>query len=161
MASKGNSRCSLITMLSIKFGWNWVKTMAAETVESVKIENFPKNTKWPQTELKWPDLGLRVPNIYMFRSTFSRFQIFHILWFSIDSDVKMSKCHKLFKTWLIAKKSNRMYSPMVANVLITFGRHQMKTLMRSGVLKFPAPYVPVLTKILKCHKLLFLAICQK
>ncbi len=31
------------------------------------------------------------------------------------------------KTWPIAKKSNSLYSPIVANVLIKFGWHQMKS----------------------------------
>ena len=49
-------------------------------------------------------------------------------------------------------KSNSLYSTMVANVLIKFGWHRMKTLRGVVVLKFPAPYGPVLTKISKCHR---------
>ncbi len=57
------------------------------------------------------------------------FKIFHILGFPIDSHVKISKCHKIFKTCPIAKKSNslQLYSAMVANVLIKFGWLRMKT----------------------------------
>ena len=32
------------------------------------------------------------------------FEIFHILGFPIDPHVKISKCHKVVKTWSIAKK---------------------------------------------------------
>ncbi len=38
----------------------------------------------------------------------------------INYHVKIPKCHRIFKTWLIAKKSNSKYSPMVANVLMKF-----------------------------------------
>ncbi len=65
---------------------------------------------------------------YPFRSTISRFRYnIHILGFPIDSHVKISKCHNIFKTWPIAKKNDSLYSTMVANVLIKFGWHQMKT----------------------------------
>ncbi len=63
------------------------------------------------------------------------FEIFHILGFLIDSHVKISKCHKIFKTWPNAKKSNSLYSTMIANVLIKFGWHQMKTV--GGVAFWP------------------------
>ena len=43
------------------------------------------------------------------------FEIFRILGFPIDSHVKLSKCHEIFKTWSIAKKSNNLY-------LIHYGR---------------------------------------
>ncbi len=36
---------------------------------------------------------------------------------------------------------------MVANVLMKFGRDQMKKDMGNSILKFPAPYSPVLTKM--------------
>ena len=71
---------------------------------------------------------------------------------------EISKCHKIFKTWPIATKSNSLYFTMVANVLIKFGWHRMKTVggtdhrtttyssttvrgRRSSVLKFPAHMV--------------------
>ncbi len=34
-----------------------------------------------------------------------------------------------FKTFLIAKQSNNVYSPMASNVLIQFGRQRMKTVV--------------------------------
>ena len=49
------------------------------------------------------------------------FEIIHILGFPIDSHVKISECHKIFKTWPIAKESDSLYSTMVAYVLIKIG----------------------------------------
>ena len=40
--------------------------------------------------------------------------------------LKFHKCHKIFKTWTIAKKSDSLYSTMVANVFIKFVWHRMK-----------------------------------
>ncbi len=54
------------------------------------------------------------------------FEIFHILGFPIDSNVKVSQCHKFCKTWPIAKKSNSLKSPMVGSVLKKFGCDPMK-----------------------------------
>ncbi len=58
----------------------------------------------------------RFPNFVCFALQLGVFKIFHILGFLTDSHVKISKYHKIFKTWLIAKKSNSLYSTMVANV---------------------------------------------
>ncbi len=52
------------------------------------------------------------------------FKIFAV---ALDSDVKVSKCHKIFKTWPITKKSNSLYSPTVSNVLTKLDWHWMKT----------------------------------
>ena len=60
-----------------------------------------------------------VPNFHLSCSTISRFQdVAHFKNFPIESHVKISKCPKFFKIWTITKKSNRLYSTMVANALI-------------------------------------------
>ncbi len=86
-------------------------------------------TEWAQTELKWPEpksalhmecLGLQVSNFHLFhtmRIWSVVFQMFHILWFPIDSHVKISVLQS-FKIWLIVKKGNNLYFPMVANIPI-------------------------------------------
>ena len=80
------------------------------------------------------------------------FEIFHILGSPFIPIIKISKCHKIFKTWLIAKKSNSLYFTMVANVLIKFGWHWMKTLGGVAFWNFQ-PHGPVLRKIPKCHNI--------
>ena len=104
------------------------------------LERAPND---PQTELKFMKTFLdRESQIFIrFALRSAVFKILHISWFPIDSHVKTTKRHKLFVTWWIAKKSNSLYSPMAANVLIKFGWHRMKTVggVRS-VLKFPAPW---------------------
>ena len=83
------------------------------------------------TPNKLKESGIKVPYIYALYDSESQifvrfalrlavFEIFHILGFPIDSHVKISKYHKIFKTCPIAKKINSLYSAMVANVLITF-----------------------------------------
>ncbi len=78
------------------------------------------------------------------------FEIFHILGFPIDSHVvKISKDHK---TWPIAKKSDSLYSTMVAsshNVWLTWDEKYR----RRSVLKLSIPYGPVLGKISNCHRI--------
>ncbi len=106
-------------------------------LENSKIGNFTKCTEWSQTKFKQSGIKStlhmstvvpRVPNFHPFRPTISRFRDnIHILGFPIDSHVKISKCHKMFSTWPIVKKSDSLYSTVVANVLIKFGWHQMKT----------------------------------
>ncbi len=76
-------------------------------------------------------------------------EIFHVLGFPIDSNVKISTRHKFRKTCPIAKKSKSLHSPMVANVLIKFGWDPMKTVGEVLFLKFSAPYGPVLGKKIK------------
>ncbi len=68
-----------------------------------------------------------VPKFRQFCSTISRFEIFYSLGFTIDAYIKTSKCQESFKTWPIAQKSDSLYSAMVANVLIKFVWHEMKT----------------------------------
>ncbi len=63
--------------------------------------------------------SLKFSYVSLYGRPFSRYCIFYE--FPIDSHLKNSKCHKIFKTWLIAKKSNSLYSTMAANVLIKFG----------------------------------------
>ncbi len=45
---------------------------------------------------------------------------------------------------------------MSAVFIIKFGPDQTKNCRRSNILKFPAPYGSVLTKISKCHNLLYI-----
>ncbi len=59
-------------------------------------------------------------SIWKFALRSAVLETFLILGFPIDPHVKISKCHKIFKTWPIAKKSNSLYSTMLANVLIKF-----------------------------------------
>ncbi len=65
-------------------------------------------------------LAPRIPNLHACRSTISP------LGFPIHSHVKISKCHKIFGTRPMAKKSNSLYSFMVANVLMKFGEIETK-----------------------------------
>ncbi len=77
--------------------------------------------------------------------------------FPLDSYVKIQKCHKIFKTWPIVKKSSSLYSTMVAQCPHKVWLTWDENCGRSSVLKFPPLYGPVLTKISKCHKFLFFA----
>ncbi len=102
-----------------------------------------------------------VPNFRLFRSMISRFWDIPHFTFPIDSYLKISKCHKIFKTWPIAKKRDSLYSTMVANVLKRFGWHQMKN-VGEAFRNFWAPYGPVLRKISKCHRIfIFWQIAKK
>ena len=60
--------------------------------------------------------------------------------------LKFQSATNFFKTWPIAKKSDSLYSAMIAQcpheVWLTSDEH----CSRSSVLKCPAPYDPVLTK---------------
>ncbi len=96
-------------------------------------------------------MSAKFSSVSLYGQLFFRYCTFYA--FAIDSHVKISKRHKIFKTWPIAKKSNSLYSPMVDNVLKKFDflRTLDENSRRSSVLKFPAPYSPVLTKISKCH----------
>ena len=39
---------SLGYMLSLKFGWNWMKIVEQQTFENVNIRHFAKCNEWPQ-----------------------------------------------------------------------------------------------------------------
>ena len=77
------------------------------------------------------------------------FEIFHILGFPVDSHVKISKCHNIFKFWQIAK--------MCHNVLFTHNYliyHKVwlrsdENWRRNSILKFLLPWGPMLTKTKK------------
>ena len=102
----------------VKFGWI-VHQMTPNQTQGIGHQKYISHMC---------TIGPRVPNFHPFCSTIiAFFKIFHILGFPIDSHVKMSKCHKICKTWPIAKKSDSLYSTMVANVLIKFGWHWIKT----------------------------------
>ncbi len=123
-----------------------------------------KCTKWPQTELKEWDINkylayaftrtvsLKCSSVLLSDQLFSRYCIFY--YFPIDSHVKISQCHNIFKTWPIAKKSNRMYSTTVA-ILANVPWSWLKSDENhrgNSILELPAPYGPMLTKISNCHK---------
>ncbi len=72
-------------------------------------------------------LGPRAPYFIRVALQSAVFKILYILGFPIDSHVKIPKYYKIVKTWPIAKKSNRLYSPMVDNVLMMFGWDRMET----------------------------------
>ncbi len=122
----------LIT-IRYKVSLNWMKNVGAV----VFWRAFAKCTVWPQTELKWPDtkstphtelLGPRVTKYHQFCSTVKLFLIYCAFNnFPIDLYVKISNCHKTFKTWPIAKKVTTYISlHIVANVLLKFGWYGMK-----------------------------------
>ena len=89
---------------------------------------------------------------FSFCSTISRFfEIFRILGFPLSP---MLVCHTIFKTWLIPKKNNSLYSIMVAQCPHKVWLTSDENCGRSSILKCPAaPYGPVFTKISKCHKI--------
>ena len=83
-----------------------MKSVKSSLLKILKVGCFAKHTEYPQTELKESDmksalhmqfLGLRAPNLHLFRSM-------------MTPDVKISKCHKIFKIWPMAKKSNSLSS---------------------------------------------------
>ncbi len=123
-------------ILSVKFGWNLMKTVEGVVFRKSWNQKFAKCTKWPQTKLN--ELGIKstlhmwtvvpwVPNFHPFRSTISRFSDIPHFRFPIDSYVKISNCHKIFKFWQIAKISKFLYSPVTAVFIIKFGPDRMKT----------------------------------
>ncbi len=71
----------------------------------------------------------RVQNFRYFALRLPVFEIFHILGFSIESHVKISKRYNIFKTWPIFKEKEwpEFYrgSP---NVVIKFGYNHIKTI---------------------------------
>ncbi len=70
--------------------------------------------------LHMPFIGLRVRNCHPFRSTVSCVQgIGHITIFPSTPILKFQSATKCF-AWLIVKKSNSLYYPMVANVRMQF-----------------------------------------
>ena len=150
-------------ILCTKFGWNLMKTVEGVVFRKSWNRKFCKVHRMTPTKLKESGIKTalnmctvvpRVPNFRPFRSTSGRsWDISHFK-FPFDSYVKIPKCHKIFKTWPIAKKSNIRYSTMVAqcphNVWVIWDEN----CERNSVLKFPAPYGPVLTKNVptkKCH----------
>ncbi len=113
----------------------------------------PKNIEsLVKSALHMDFLGPRIANFRLFRSTISHFQaIAHV----IEFHVKISKCHKSFNIWHIAKIFIILYSRMTAFFIITFfWLRSDQNCRRSNVWEFSAPYGLVFTKISKCHKLL-------
>ncbi len=111
-------------------------------------------TEWPEAELKESPMKstLHIPSFRPFRSTISRFQdITHFRIFPIDSQVKISKCHKILS--FLSDRQNVHKCVFPYDCLIY---HKVlwsdKICRRSSVLKFSAPYGHMLTKISMCHK---------
>ncbi len=97
------------------------------------------------------------PIFHPFRSTINHFQVIaYFKSFPSDCHVKISKCHKMFRTLPIANKCDSLCSTVVANVLKVWMRWHGNC-RRSSILQFPASYSPVLTTTtttkIKCHKL--------
>ncbi len=101
----------------------------------------------PQTELKESHmkstlrvqfLGQWVSNFIRFALRLAIFKMLHILGFSIDSRVNISKCHKIFTTCPIIKKNESLRCIMVATVLTNFGWDQIKTVGGLAFLKLSA-----------------------
>ena len=106
----------------------------------------PKNIEsLVKSALHMDFLGPRIANFRLFRSTISHFQaIAHV----IEFHVKISKCHKSFNIWHIAKIFIILYSRMTAFFIITFfWLRSDQNCRRSNVWEFSAPYVPVLKTI--------------
>ena len=82
----------------------------------------------------------------------SRFQDIAHLGFPIDFQVKISKCHKIFNFWQIAKTFITTFHYNCLTYYKVWLRSDQNC-KRSNILKFRAPYSPVLTKISKCHKI--------
>ena len=74
-----------------------------------------------------------VPHLSQLHSTISGFWDIPHFRFPINSYVKISKCHKIFKTWPIAKKCYSLYFTMVASA-------SDENCGRNSVLKF-TPYM--------------------
>ena len=89
-------------------------------------------------------------SVLLYDYLFSRYSTFR---FPIDSYLKILKCHKIFNTWPIGKKSNSLYSTMVTQCPHKVWLTSDENSRRRSVLKFPAPYGPVLTKISKSHRI--------
>ena len=85
------------------------------------------------------------------------FEIFHILGFPIDSFVNISKCHAILKLGRLPRKLITCWSNVLTKLLAWD-----ENCKRRSVLKFPAPYGPVLRKVSNCHNIFnFLADRQK
>ncbi len=101
------------------------------------------------------------PNFLLASPTISRFWDISHLGFTIDSHVKISKCHKFCKTWLISKASNSLHSPMVNNVLIKFGWDPMKTVGEVAFWNFSSTWSCFKKNVKVQYFLQFLADHQK
>ncbi len=61
---------------------------------------------WPEMYSTWGDpytASSKFSSVSLYGQSFSRYCTFYD--FSIDSHVEITKCHKIFKTWPIAKKA--------------------------------------------------------
>ncbi len=81
--------------------------------------------------------------------------------FPIDSHVKISNCHKMFKTWPISKKVTSCNSHHGSQCPNTVWLTSDKNYWRNTILKFPVPYGPVLAKNFKVPYIQYLADRQK
>ncbi len=141
----------------------WWKVLKEYCFENRRIGHFAQCSKWPQTKLKESGskstlhmctVGPQVPNFPPFCSTISRFRdISHFRIFPLTPMLKFHSATKFVKLgWLAREVIAYLHSIMVANVLIAFDWHRMKTV---GVAfwNFQPPYGSVLTKISKCHNI--------
>ncbi len=94
----------------------------------------------------------RVPNFRPFCSTISPFLDIPHFRFDIDSYVKISKCHKIFHFLAGHQNIHSFIFPSDCHIYHKVWA-RLDENCRSSVLKFPAPYGSVLTKISKCHKI--------
>ena len=129
----------MIMIPSMKFGRIGWKLGEDQSFKNCKIGNFFQSAPY-DPKPKSRNRASKVPSICALQDPESQifvcfalrssvFEIFHIIFlgFPIDYHIRISKWHKIFKTWPIAKKSDSLYSTMVAKDLIKFGWHQVKT----------------------------------
>ncbi len=124
----------LIDTKCMKFGWILMKTvggvafgksknrkfckvhrMTPHHTQAIGHDNYPTYVHCSTPSPKFLSISLDMVNCFQ-----------DILHFRLTPMLKF-KCHKIFKTWTIAKKCNSLYSTTVANVLIKLRWHQVKT----------------------------------
>ncbi len=128
----------LITILSVKFGWNWMKTVGPVAFWKSKHRNLCKmhwmTPDWTQRirHKMYPTYAVprsMSPNfssVSLYDQLFSSYSRFRTLR-PLTTILKFRSAAKLLKLEVIAKKSNNLYFTMVDNVLIKCGWDQMKT----------------------------------
>ncbi len=121
---ENNNPCSTIVVNVVKeFDWgDQMKNVGAAfwNFQLHTVHQFWLTPNWTQRirhekyALHAQFLAPWVTNFHLFHSTISCIQdIAHFMFFPIDSHLKISKCCKISRTGLIAKKSNSLYSTTV------------------------------------------------
>ena len=113
--------------------------------------NQTRHQKYP-TYVHCRTLSPKFWSVLIYDQPFSRYCTFYYL--PIDFYVKISKCHKIFNLWQIAKNVYNFTFSYDCLIYNKVWLRSDKNGRRSNILNFPAPYGPVLTKISsKCHKI--------